>query len=553
MLSSNPQIVDLRERVYPLQRTVSFCKIFHPGAQDVKEGLGDTQVIQLILQHLYVKGFKRTRIILEEEARVKMPTQKLHSSRLLTYLRTSMRDVERLYDTFVGEKEKDSRPFEECVTSMDLHEEGKENNEDVNIWEEGEGNIELNTTDSVDPNVPHDQQIKQTVRAGSLNKLVEKLTDDTLMFDATYIPTFMMTYQSFATPEKLMQKLCERFDVPESVPENVRTNIQMRVCKVLKKWIETYPNDFDDRTRSRVRMLIEQGKRQGSTFVSLVENSFNKMLSDSRKQIVSTGEPPYPILPHDFFNKQWNYRTLLDLDDEEIARQLTVMDWKSYAQIKPSELLDCAWSKPKLRYRSPHVLDMIRMFNVVSGWVVFCIVKPKTVKERSRVMAKFIGIAERLLALNNYNSLMSILSGVNSSAVSRMKYTFEELSAAQQKSLRDLLAVMSSDNNFHYYRAHISSLDDKVPKIPYLGVSLTDLTFCQENADYINGLINFSKRTLLYQIISAVLKHQFTSYTLQPVQQILFVLRTLPVFEEQKYYRKSLKREPRGFPRSSIL
>jgi len=395
--------------------------------------------------------------------------------------------------------------------------------------------------------------MKPTIRAASFNKLVEKLTDDTLMFDATYIPAFMMTYQSFATPEKLMQKLCERFDVPEGKPENVRTNIQMRVCKVLKKWIETYPNDFDERTRSRVRMFIDHGKQQGSSFVPLVENSFNGLLAESKKQVIVTGEPPLPILPHDFFTQQWTWKTLLDLDEEEIARQLTILDWKSYVQIKPSELLDCAWSKPKLKNRSPHVLEMIRLFNLLSGWVVISIVEPKTVKERGRVMGKFLSIAERLMALNNFNSLMSILGGLSSSAVSRMKYTFEELSAAQQKSLRDLEAVMSSDNNFHNYRVHFNSLDDKVPKIPYLGVSLTDLTFCQENSDYIDGLINFSKRSMLYQIISALLKHQFSSYTLQPVQQILEIVRTLPVLEEQKYYNKSLKREPRGFPRSSIL
>jgi len=134
-----------------------------------------------------------------------------------------------------------------------------------------------------------------------------------------------------------------------------------------------------------------------------------------------------------------------------------------------------------------------------------------------------------------------------------MRFTIEKLSDSQQKSLRDMSALMSSDNNFHVYRNMIASLDDKAPKIPYLGVTLTDLTFCQENSDYINGLINFSKRSMLYQIINAVLKYQYCCYSLQPVEQIIEIFHTLPPFEEQKYYRKSLKREPRGAQKSSIV
>jgi len=538
--------------VYPLQRTASFCKIFHPGSPEVKESLGHTQVIQLILQHLHVKGFKETRKILEKESQVKLPPQKLHSSRLLTYLRTSMRDVERLYDTFVGEKEKDSRPFEECVTSMDLHEEGYEKGEDMNIWEESEGNIMFcdANTQATDPSLA---QPPKSIKAGSFNRLVEKLTDDTLMFDTTYIPAFIMTYQSFSTPEKLLQKLWERFDVPETVAEGEKKNIQTRVCNVMKKWIETYPNDFDERTRARVQAFIEHGNQVGaSSVVAIVDNAFKRMLCEPKTRVVRIGQPPKPILPLNFFTRLWNADRLLDLDEEEIARQLTVMDWENFIKIKPCEMMDCAWSKPKLRYRSPNVLEMIRSFNSVSGWVVTMILRPETVHERGRVLSKFLRIAEKLLALNNYNSVMSILSGFNSSAVSRLKYTFEELGVTQQKSLRDIGTLMSSDNNFHDFRVQLASLDEKTPKIPYLGVYLTDLTFCQENSDNINGLINFSKRSMLYHIISAVLKHQYCNYSIQPVQQILEVLHKLGPVDEQTSYALSLKREPRGVPRSSI-
>jgi len=73
--------------------------------------------------------------------------------------------------------------------------------EDVNIWDESDANIQFEESPS-SSNAP-------IIAAGSLNKLVEKLSDDK-NHDLSYMKMFLLTYQSFTTPAKLMTKIGER-------------------------------------------------------------------------------------------------------------------------------------------------------------------------------------------------------------------------------------------------------------------------------------------------------------------------------------------------------
>ena len=86
------------------------------------------------------------------------------------------------------------------------------------------------------------------------------------------------------------------------------------------------------------------------------------------------------------------------------------------------------------------------------------------------------------------------------------------------------------------------------------------MTFIDENPDYVTykdsnnkQLINFSKRKLVYSVISQVQHYQQTFYNLQPVHQIQEFLRHLPYLDEQSLFRKSLEREPRKAKLSDII
>ena len=62
--------------------------------------------------------------------------------------------------------------------------------------------------------------------------------------DLEFVKTFLYTYQSFATPEKLLKKLIERYNVvrPEQMPFQeftmLRQTIQARVINALRLWVD---------------------------------------------------------------------------------------------------------------------------------------------------------------------------------------------------------------------------------------------------------------------------------------------------------------------------
>ena len=62
--------------------------------------------------------------------------------------------------------------------------------------------------------------------------------------DLEFVKTFLYTYQSFSTPERLLKKLIERYNVvrPEGMPLKtfsvMKQTIQARVINAFKLWVD---------------------------------------------------------------------------------------------------------------------------------------------------------------------------------------------------------------------------------------------------------------------------------------------------------------------------
>ncbi|EAL68130.1 Ras guanine nucleotide exchange factor [Dictyostelium discoideum AX4] len=395
------------------------------------------------------------------------------------------------------------------------------------------------------------------VKAASLNKLVILLTPEN-NHDLEYTKTFLLMYQSFTTPEILLQKLIQRYHVPQKAGQSVAewrqrsTHIQLRVLNVLKTWIKDYFSDFSEKLILAIKSLLESMRQTGNmSYAKVISDALNSGLKKSgRNNTVFTVSAPEPKVPKNIWSHNLD---IFSVDEEEISRQLTLMDFEIFSNIKSTELLNQCWNKPKLRHRSPNVLELIGRFNEISQWTATSILSWPKVKDRARIMGKFIKIAEYCMKhLNNFNTSMAILSGLNASSVHRLKFTKEELPRHTQQVYTELQFHLSSAQAYKEYRALLAKANP--PCLPYLGVYLTDLTFFEEgNPDFIQGFINFGKRKLIYGSISNVQSFQNTKYNLQPVYQIAKLLKGFKLLEENELYTRSMSFEPRNKERSEIL
>jgi hypothetical protein len=88
-----------------------------------------------------------------------------------------------------------------------------------------------------------------------------------------------------------------------------------------------------------------------------------KEISENNKKGEKTLlQPPKSILSKDF-KKGEALQNLFSIDSEEIARQMTLFDWKLFIKISNSELIDLSWLKEEKLTCSPNgIFVSLRLF-----------------------------------------------------------------------------------------------------------------------------------------------------------------------------------------------
>jgi len=413
------------------------------------------------------------------------------------------------------------------------------------------------------PNPTHYYQI----RAGTLTKLVERLTSLVPAFFeeySTYCKIFFTTYRSFATPEEVLNIIIRRFKgFGDSNSDTDDTNwpvpfakIQQGCCFALTQWYKDHYRDFClNGLTSEIEKFVEYAKPREERVHRDLITSLAKTVQEKNETgsypsiysvVIDQGICPEPVLPKTMVGV-----TFLDLDELEIARQLTMEEYNIYAEIKPEELQELAWSKEHLKYKSPNLLQMIERFNHISNAFATLLVKQSKLKQRKKFLEKCVRIMEELEHMNSFNMQMAIMSAFGQSAIHRLKYTWGAVKPKFITSAKKYQDLFTGEGSYKNFREAIKEVSP--PAIPFLGVYLTDLTFVDEgNPKYIDGLINFKKKILEYDVIVQVLRFQGSSYHYKIVPQICNMIKKLPTLSEDDMYALSLEIEPRESRRKDI-
>ncbi|CAO3620709.1 unnamed protein product [Cunninghamella blakesleeana] len=409
------------------------------------------------------------------------------------------------------------------------------------------------------------------VKGGTLAALVEKLTMHDA-FDLNYLSTFLLTYRSFCATEEFVNLLQDRYNLqapdgltPEQLEiwtETKQKLVRLRVFNVLKNWLENYYYEEDEFILGRLEFFTNTVIRDASPFSA---DQLNRLIRKRKEAdnnqaglkkmvpIKAIGQPS-PIMPKNMSNFQ-----LMDTSPKEMARQLSILDFKLYSSIRPIECLNKAWSRDIIKNGvsiAINVINSIDYCNRLTSWVTHSILEHVEAKKRISVIKYWAHVAEYCRQMNNFNTCMAVISAFDNSAIGRLKKTWELLGSRTSQILTQIRKLMGANRNFTEYREVIHSVNP--PCIPFLGIYLQDLTFIEDgNQDFLKkseGLINFAKRQKCAEVIQEIKQFQSSSYTFHIVPELQeFIKNHLESScDVETLYERSLEIEPREPPASLV-
>jgi len=537
---------------------------------------GDTKDYKNELELLKKENKELANRIKEREKRVselkKLQAEKKESLEKLKAMQESIEELERQLNCCDEEEEEEIEEKEileltdftnwRCCKKIAEAKIGKiEEDRFLYYWEQSKEDEDTSTiifnpvdTDEQKPNVP------PSVKAATSTRLVERLAYDKYT-DLNFIKSFLISFRNFMSPIDLLEKLSLRYlitgdwdpDVirPEDeikVALNSQDVIRLRVLTVLKLWIESYWYDFNDEALVYlVQELLDQDSLGRKNHV-VIDNLRSKIETKLLEPVnIPTTEMEDPVNTNRVFFAfeeanlvEPNGKTFLDFEPDLLAQQLSLLELTLYKKIKPEEFFSQAWNKKNKYITSPNIINLIHLFNKMSEWVCGELVFTSDIWQRIEKMKRFIEIADYCHKYYNFNGALEIVAGLSNSSVHRLKRTWQGLDPEYIETLNELKELM--DVNYSKFRKEISSVPP--PKIPYLGVFLTDLTFMDDGTpSHVDGLINFNKGRMIAEKIREIAQYQNSVYKFEENVEYKNYLFSILTYDEEEIYQQSLKVE----------
>ncbi|CAM4658661.1 ral guanine nucleotide dissociation stimulator-like 2 isoform X1 [Caretta caretta] len=427
----------------------------------------------------------------------------------------------------------------------------------------------------------------RSLKAGSLVRLVRHLLEAQTLGDATYVPTFLITYRVFARPPTVLGLLLDRLEevgALEPSPVSPETaELQRAFSSVMCSWLDGYPEDFGggldpglvERLGRSLQCALGQGSEAERRLLALrgvpgghsnggeLEEEELGVGEDGPEGGVTPRGDPDPL-------------DILTFQADHVAAQLTLEEAALFLRVVPYQCLGSLWSQRDKKGRErvcPSVRATVHQFNRLAGAVIHsCLGGPGLrPQQRARILEKWIHVAEECRALRNFSSLCAIISALQSSPVHRLKRTWDETARDVLRSYEELCTICSEQDNYSLSRQLLfqegtskPSGADPAPRrqprrpqeqrpvgvVPYLGTFLRDLvmldTAMKDKLE--NGYINFEKRRKEFEVLAQLrlLQSICRTYSVQPSSHFQRWLRALPPLSEAQSHSLSCEIEPPG-------
>ncbi|KNC47413.1 uncharacterized protein AMSG_03846 [Thecamonas trahens ATCC 50062] len=314
--------------------------------------------------------------------------------------------------------------------------------------------------------------------------------------------------------------------------------IRVQALLFLHAWLATAGTDLsEDNLATIVRGFfdsIQSSKSSGvsadapsarlvgflSTELDVLETSLASVMLPASYDIDRLA--PFFAPPHTTDDNLGNsVAALSDLSAYEWARQLTLLDFEAYTQIKPHEFLK--------NQAQPALGPFVNSFARRAAWVASEVTTPSLAQDRARAVVTFVDMAHCCAVLDNYASLVCIVSTLLSPPV---QATFDLVPAAARARLATLEELVAPLLRFETTADVMSSVAP--PAVPYIvpyearlfNIEATHKTWCDATE---SRMVNIRKFTALADVIDTALVFQSGEYAIRPLYACRSYLARYPV------------------------
>uniref|UniRef100_A0A8C9XRX3 RAS guanyl releasing protein 3 (calcium and DAG-regulated) n=1 Tax=Sander lucioperca TaxID=283035 RepID=A0A8C9XRX3_SANLU len=380
-------------------------------------------------------------------------------------------------------------------------------------------------------------------KAASLDALLNECIhafDDSGELQANLLPrSLLLMHRWYITSSELAGKLLMIYPIWQKACDGCQRT-RFKICYLMRYWIVTFPAEFNLDLD-----LIRMTEEFRDVAAQLGCNEHFKLLDIST---IPSYDWMRKLTQRKKQAKKGKASLLFDhLEPMELAEHLTFLEFKSIRRISFTDyqsyvIHGCLVDNPTLE-RS------IALFNGVSQWVQLMVLSKLTPQTRAEVITKYIHVSQKLLQLQNFNTLMAVVGGLSHSSISRLKETHTYLAPEVVKIWSEMTELVSSNNNYSCYRKAFSECQGF--KIPILGVHLKDLIAVHVVfSDWVHDSkkMNLVKMHQLYITFNELVSLQSVVAQVEPNMDLIYLL-TLSLdlyYTEDEIYELSLLREPRN-------
>uniref|UniRef100_A0A669F828 Ral guanine nucleotide dissociation stimulator-like 1 n=1 Tax=Oreochromis niloticus TaxID=8128 RepID=A0A669F828_ORENI len=420
----------------------------------------------------------------------------------------------------------------------------------------------------------------RSIRAGTLERLVETLLTAFGDNDLTYTSIFLSTYRAFACTQTVLQLLLDKF------PGSLHSTL----ASILRAWLDQCPEDFQEppdypclhRVMDYLRKALP-----GSEALRKAEGLLEQLQAQAG---MDDNGSHHCLLNHSYSLGEEDEAEIevqedfLSFDADLVAEQLTYMDAVLFKKVVPHHCLGSVWSqrdKKHNKHSAPTIRATITQFNAVAACVVNTVLKHRQLRPhvRARVIQRWIDIAQECRIRKNFSSLRAIVSALQSNPLYRLKRVWACVHKDSVQTFEELSDIFSDHNNYltsrellmregtskfaslescakeHQKRTHKrlqlqKEMGAMQGTIPYLGTFLTDLTMLDTALPDLveGGLINFEKRRREFEVIAQIklLQSACNSYCLTADPAFLRWFKGQPQLSEEESYALSCEIEGLG-------